>query len=132
MEDVHFVSVYRQDLAAARFADSGIPATQSMTEGDRLFYSRGADAMLAREMQKKVGFDGPWARFLFRADTGVRLFGPWQSGHGLDLGRVGAFMAMFLELVIAFLVARIIIGRVYSLAGSKDLDDEGQQEHAGT
>ncbi len=119
MDDVHFRKVFAADVALARYAESGMPPADLSAESGLAFYNPPgaptADTLLGREVTHEFGFSGPLARWLFRAKSGVRLFGPWEASLGLPVGLPGAIVWALLEWVLAVLVARSVIGRIVDL-----------------
>ncbi len=105
----HNASAATADLppdARARIAASGVD-----------FLAADADRRLAAEVESRVGFDGPVARWLYRAaEHGLRLAGGFRSGRALPVGVAGVLIAQLLELVAAFFIARRITGRALDSA----------------
>ncbi len=112
MDDVQFRSAFRYDFAAAGFADSGAAADEAITEDDIAFFGEDAEHALEEQVVAAVGFGGVTGRWLFRADAGVRLVGPWHSGRGIAVGRVGAILWAVAEVSLALLLAATVLARV--------------------
>lgn len=130
VDDVHLQATFRYDLAGVEFADSGAGAFEDLDEGAIEFYAQGWEGLLAQQMTEKVGFDGPLARWLFRMDSGVRLFGPWKAGRGLDWGRAGGMIALLLQILLGLWLATRILNRTFQIADSEDLDQQREKTDA--
>lgn len=111
LDDLHFRNAWREDWVAAGLADSGAGDALA-TEGDREFYARGADEALEVQVVASVGRDGPLGRWLFRAEQGIRLAGPWRKGRGLPVGIPGALGWAAIELLLGVWVARAVLRRM--------------------
>jgi hypothetical protein len=115
-EDQMFRAHWTEDFAAAQQAAAGVDPASGIGPDELVFFATGADAALSAETRRLVGFDGPIARWLLRADAGVRLIGPASGGRGLAVGRVGALIWVVLEILLAALVARTLLRRVRRVA----------------
>jgi len=111
-EDRAFRASWSADFASAQQAAAGAEYAAAVAADDLAFYAAGAEAALAAEIHRAVGFDGPAGRWLFRADAGVRLIGPASGGRGLPVGRTGAIVWALLEILLAILVARTVLRQV--------------------
>ncbi|MGM0575668.1 MAG: hypothetical protein ACQEXJ_08060 [Myxococcota bacterium] len=116
MEDAHFVDVWTEDFARARLAASGVPAEAPVSDSDLPFYEKGAEAALTKQVYRDTGTSGPVGRWLFRAEGGIRLFGPWEGSRVLPVGRTGAVVWAVLEILLGILVARLVLRRVRAAA----------------
>lgn len=114
MDDVHFQQTFRDDFAAARFADSGASADEAITDGDIDFYGEDAPDALEDQVVGRSGTGGIVGRWLFRAEAGVRLIGPWNNGRGVAVGLAGAVFWALLEVLLSVLLARLVLGRMRS------------------
>ena len=118
-EDRTFVEGWRQDYAAARQAAAGVDPGAGLGADEGAFYVDGAEQALDDELLRVVGMNGFGGRWLFRAEAGVRLLGPTDGGRGLPVGRVGAIIWAFLEILLALLVARKLLYRARSLVAER-------------
>ena len=132
MDDVQFRATFARDLAESRLIATGASGELLRDEDELEFYALGSDEELEEQVIAAVGSGGVGGRWLYRAQSGVRLLGPWSSGRGLAVGQGGAIAWTLLELLIALLVARSLLARVgRARARSEDLGDQGgDQERA--
>ncbi len=112
LEDRQFCAAYRRDLAQARYVAAGVPENQAFSDEDLPFYEAGADTTLEAYVVQTTGVGGPVGRWLLRADSGVRLVGPWEASRGLPVGRWGAALWALAEVLIACLMVRLVVRRV--------------------
>ncbi len=125
-DDHHLQSVWAQDLASAREVTTGMPADAGFGDDGVPFFAPDASERLEEQVLKKTGHGGPLGRWLLRAQSGVRLLGPWKSGRGLDVGTTGACIWSLIQLLVAAWVAREVLRRIEpqgSTGEPQDLDD---------
>lgn len=126
MDDQHHVDRFRHEVGRVLYADSGAVSDAGMDEEEWAFYSEGADDVLARNMTRSVGFTGPVARWLHRADGGFRTFGAWEQRRVIPLGRLGTILLSLLEIGAAWWLANSILTRI-RLIDRRDLEGEHRQ-----
>lgn len=112
LDDRHMTAAYIEDYARAAMVANGVPEEAGFDEAELAFYADGAADALERVVRRDTGQGGALGRWLFRADSGVRLFGPLAESRGLAVGRVGAAIFAGLELALAFAVGALVVGRV--------------------
>lgn len=112
LEDRQMRAAYIEDYARAAMVANGVPEDAGFDESELAFYADGAADALERFVEHSTGQGGALGRWLFRADSGVRLFGPLAASRGLALGRVGAGIFAAIELALAFAVGALVVGRV--------------------
>lgn len=112
LEDRQMRSAYIEDYARASMVANGVPEDASFDETELAFYADGGADALDRVVRRGTGQGGALGRWLFRADSGVRLFGPLAESRGLAVGRLGAAIFAVLELVLAFAVGALVVRRV--------------------
>ncbi|MCB9728995.1 MAG: hypothetical protein H6744_07310 [Deltaproteobacteria bacterium] len=112
LEDRAMRRGFTDDYARASMVASGVPEEASTDADELAFYAGGAASALDTQVRKATGHGGAWGRWLFRADAGVRLFGPAAQSRGLAVGRAGAVVFAVLELVLALAVSALVLRRV--------------------
>jgi hypothetical protein len=133
-EDRHFQAVWAQDLAKAREIATGLPADAGFGEDDVAFFAPESEAELGEQIRAVTGRDDRLGRWLFRADAGVRLVGPWDSSRGLKVGRAGAVAWAIFELLLATLVGRAVLTRVTRARSAREaehLDGDAHDQQGG-
>lgn len=134
MDDGHFQRQHARDWATSSAVADGVEDLSLLSEEDLAMLARDAAPILDKEAIAQTGHGGFVGRWLLRAESGVRLLGPWSNSRGLDVGLAGALVWLALELVIAALLARAVLVRVArrSIGEGPDLDGEGEDQHQGT
>ena len=130
-DDHHLQSTWAQDLASAREVTTGMPASAGFDEDDVPFFAPDAAERLEEQVRELTGQSGALGRWMLRAESGVRLLGPWKQSRGLAVGPYGAWVWALLELLIAAWVAREVLRRVQpdeSARETDDLDDDTRQD----
>ena len=129
MDDIHHVSNFRKNVALTIYADSR--ASDPIDEDELEFFGRGADDILARNMKRTVGFTGPMARWLHRADGGIRTFGSWEQRRVVPVGRYGVIVFMLFEIALAFWMGIRVMRRIRHVADRElaeaELGGEGEE-----
>ena len=111
-EDVAFQDHWREDYAAAQQAAAGVEPSAGLAGDEQAFYADGADAALEEQVRDLSGFGGALGRWLFRAESGVRLLGPARGGRGLAVGPLGAMVWALIEILLALVIAQRLLARV--------------------
>ncbi|MGB0589373.1 MAG: hypothetical protein ACPGU1_06810 [Myxococcota bacterium] len=127
-EDAAFQAHWRQDYAAAQQAAAGVDPGAGLGADEQAFYSEGADSALDAQVVAVSGVGGASGRWLFRAESGVRLLGPARGGRGLPVGRVGAMIWSILEILLALLVAQRLLSRVKEALSQQAESERGLDE----
>jgi hypothetical protein len=112
LEDRQMRAAFVEDYARAAMVANGVPADAATDSDELAFYAVGAEEALERLVRRSAGQGGAVGRWLFRADAGVRLFGPLAEGRGLAVGRAGGVAFAVLEWLLATAVAALILRRV--------------------
>jgi hypothetical protein len=113
-EDGHHRRAYAMQLAERRAHETGLSpaeATRLLAIGGLDYLAGDADEVLDREVERDIGSRGVIARWLYRAEKGVRLAGSWREGRALPVGVVGVVLTQLLELAMAMLIALRIVRR---------------------
>jgi len=111
LEDQHLIASHAARHAELRAVSDAIDPRVLDPEAVA-FLARHGRAELEREVVQQTGVGGLPGRFLYRAEAGIRVFGPVEGGRGLAVGLVGALIWHVLQLLLASLIAVAVIRRV--------------------
>jgi hypothetical protein len=127
-EDAAFQAHWREDYAAAQQAAAGVDPGAGLGADEQSFYVDGANAALAEEVHRVAGMGGALGRWLFRAESGVRLLGPARGGRGLAVGRVGVLIWSVIEILLALLIAQRLLDRVREALSQQIVEERSPHE----
>lgn len=112
VDDYTFQHVYQAEITRVHGIVDEVPP-ELLKDPDALaFLGKDASQSLDDAVRAEVGQSGFVGRWLFRAERGVRLVGPFVGGRGLPLGTAGAIVWGLLELGLAKLLAVLVIRRI--------------------
>ena len=122
VDDFHHVTSFRQQIALAVYADSGADG-EVLGDEEMEFFARGADEVLAKSMKESVGSTGPVARWLHRADGGIRTFGSWERRRVIPVGRTFTILFLLFDLSVSYWFGLRVLERIK--LNSEESDREG-------
>ena len=127
-EDAAFQAHWREDYAAAQQAAAGVDPSAGFGTDEQAFYTDGADGALEEQVREVSGVGGGFGRWLFRAESGVRVLGPARGGRGLPVGRVGAMIWSVLEILLALWIALRLLNRVKEALSRQSEEERSPHE----